>query len=64
MSILHERLPCSDYIFRQRKIFKQQEVNRNKTKISEISKIGISEPDSDVKAEEMCMSPLKAIASP
>jgi hypothetical protein len=23
MSILHERLPCSDYIFKQRKIFKQ-----------------------------------------
>ena len=33
MSILHEKLPCSDYIFRQRKTFKQQEVNRNKTKI-------------------------------
>ena len=39
-------------------------MNRNKTKISEISKISISEPESDIKAEEMCMSPLRAIASP
>jgi hypothetical protein len=64
MSILHERLPCSEYVFKQRKTFKQQEVNRNKTKISEVNKYNINESDYDIKAEEMCMSPLKAIASP
>ena len=63
ISIFQERLPCSQYIYRQKKLFKTQEFLKNQKTLT-LSK---TEKDDDAlvaKAEEMCMSPLKAIANP
>ena len=64
MSILHQRLPNSEYIYRQRKIFKRNEINRNKKTIQDYKKQSFTEIETEIQAEEICMSPLKAIASP
>lgn len=59
MSILHERLPCSQYFFRHRITFKEKEI----AKLSKLSPIeaGISPA---VVLEDTILSPIKAIAQP
>lgn len=57
MNVIHERLPCSQYIFRQKKNFKSAECQKKAQSL----KCG---DDQAAKAEEMCLSPLRALASP
>ena len=72
ISILQERLPCSHYVYRAKKTFKQQEFLKNKRSLiaglhpitANMSKAEKEENALVAKAEEMCLSPLKAIASP
>ena len=70
ISILQERLPCSHYVYRIKKTFKQQEFLKNKRSlIAGLHPVAAGKADKDenalvAKAEEMCLSPLKAIASP
>jgi hypothetical protein len=67
ISILQERLPCSHYVYRSKKTFKQQEFIKNQRSLMaglSVNTTRISDDSLVAKAEEMCLSPLKAIASP
>lgn len=63
ISIIHERLPCSQFVFRQKKAFKLSEFQKNQKMLTN----GVQNIDADAlvaKAEEMCLSPLKALPNP
>jgi hypothetical protein len=72
ISIFQERLPCSQYIYRQKKVFKTQEFLKNQKSLMSgmhplTQSLSKQEKDEDAlvaKAEELCMSPLRAIANP
>ena len=59
MSILHERLPCSQYFFRHRNQFKEKEI----AKLSGLSPIDIGSSQT-ISPEDTILSPIKAIAQP
>ena len=59
MSILHERLPCSQYFFRHRNQFKDKEI----AKFSGLSPIDIGSSQ-NITPEDTILSPIKAIAQP
>jgi hypothetical protein len=56
MSVLQERLPCSEYVFREKREFKEKAI---KKKLGDGKDAG-----SLLKAEKECLSPYRAIASP
>lgn len=65
MSILHERLPCAQYYFRQRQLFKDREIQKSQKKLLPINTGKGADADEILsQAEDMVMSPFKAIASP
>jgi len=67
ISVLQERLPCSQYIFAQKKGFKQTEINRNLKLLqagTHPSGQGCQPDHIASKAEELCLSPLKALPNP
>jgi len=57
MSILHERLPCSQYFFRHRNQFKEKE-------IAKLSKQHTIDAGVNNNPEDTFLSPIKAIAQP
>jgi len=65
ISIIQERLPCSTYVFRQKKLFKTAEFLRNQKLLVNQNRSPTDDDDSLVaKAEEMCLSPLRALPNP
>jgi len=63
ISTLLERVPCSSYVLKTKRDFKTQEFIRNQKSLKQ------AKPDQDedalvAKAEEMCMSPVRAVATP
>lgn len=64
MTILHERLPCTQYYHRQRQIFKDKEIKNEVQKMEENKSPMLNQESVMVKAEAVVMSPFKAIASP
>lgn len=66
ITVLQERLPCSQYVFKQMRAFKQAEFLKNqKLLINSPQKSTHSDEDAiAAKAEEMCLSPLKALPNP
>lgn len=65
ISIIQERLPCSSYVFRQKKLFKTAEFLRNQKLLVNQNRSPTDDDDSLVaKAEEMCLSPLRALPNP
>ena len=66
ITVLQERIPCSQYVFKQMRAFKQAEFLKNqKLLINSPQKSQLSDEESiAAKAEEMCMSPLKALPNP
>jgi len=57
MSILHERLPCSQFFFRHKNQFKEKE-------IANLSKLHKIDAAVNTTPEDAILSPIKAIVSP
>ena len=53
MNVLHERIPCSEFYYREKKEFKKQAVLNALSSSNDIQ-----------SAEEKCRSPLRRISSP
>jgi hypothetical protein len=53
MSVLQERLPCSEYVFREKREFKEEAIKKK-----------LGDGKDVIKAEKECLSPYRAIASP
>lgn len=66
MSVLHERLPTSQFVFRHRKMFKDSQIKLGQSKLTPINTKGSPEQEERrlSQVEDMVMSPIKAIASP
>jgi hypothetical protein len=68
IGIIQERLPNSSYVFAQKREFKQTEISRNMKLLqagTHPSGSILSDPDQiAAKAQELCLSPLKALPNP
>lgn len=65
ISILQERIPCSQFVFRQMQQFKQAEFVKNKKLLCTSPSQSQTDEESLVtRAEEMCLSPMKALPNP
>lgn len=65
MSVLQERLPCSQCVMRRKRAFKDAQFKQIKESLVSSPQQNSTDTDSLIaKAEEMCLSPMKALPSP